>query len=114
VGPGAEGVRRVPRRDRLCAPDGWPGFEIAWTLARRCWRHGYATEAARAALEHAFTVWKKDRVISLINPENRASIRVAERLGESLQGRHEMGEREYLVYGIARASYRALTSATAT
>ena len=30
---------------------------------------------------------------------------MAERLGESLQGRHEMGGREYLVYGIARASY---------
>ena len=89
----------------FAAPSGWPGFELAWTLARRWWGHGYATEGARAALDHAFTVWKKDRVISLVNPENRASIRVAERLGESLQGRHEMGGREYFVYGISRASY---------
>jgi RimJ/RimL family protein N-acetyltransferase len=92
----------------FAAPDGWPGFELAWTLVRRWWRHGYATESARAALDHAFTVWKKERVISLINPENRASIRVAERLGETLQGRHEMGGREYLVYGISRASYAGL------
>jgi len=89
----------------FAGPAGWPGFELAWKLARRWWGHGYATEGARAALDYAFTVWKKDRVISLVNPENRASIRVAERLGESLQGRHEMGGREYLVYGIARASY---------
>ena len=56
----------------------WPGV-----LARRWWGNGYATEAARAALDHAFTVLKKDRVISLIHPENRASIRVVERLGET-------------------------------
>ena len=33
---------------------------------------------------------------------------MAERLGESLQGRHEMGGREYLVYGIFRAGYAGL------
>jgi RimJ/RimL family protein N-acetyltransferase len=86
-------------------PEGWPGCELAWTLARRWWGHGYATEGARAALAHAFTVWRKERVISLIHPENRASIRVAERLGETLQGRlHHFG-REMLCYGIDRESY---------
>jgi RimJ/RimL family protein N-acetyltransferase len=86
-------------------PEGWPGLELAWILARRWWGYGYATEGARAALTHAFTVWQKDHVISLIHPENRASIRVAERLGESLQGRlHHFG-REMLCYGIDRESY---------
>src|ERR1700742_2823429 len=47
-------------------PAGWPGFELAWTLARRFWGNGYATEGARAALAYAFTVLGKDRVISLI------------------------------------------------
>lgn len=86
-------------------PEGWPGFELAWALARRWWGHGYATEAARAALDHAFTVWKKGRVISLISPENHRSIRVAERLGESLQGRIHHSGREMLCYGIDRESY---------
>ena len=85
-------------------PDGWPGCELAWTLLRRWWGRGYATEGARAALAHAFTALDKDRVISLIHPENRASIRLAERLGESLQGRAEILEKEYLVYGIDRES----------
>ena len=78
----------------------------SWKLARRWWGFGYATEAARAALSHAFTVWQRNRVISLIHPENRASIRVAERLGESLQGRTAVAGRELLVYGIDRESGR--------
>src|SRR4029079_194673 len=71
-------------------PEGWPGFELAWTLARRWWGPGYATEGARAALAYAFTVLNQGRVISLIHPENLASIRVAERLGERLQDRREL------------------------
>ena len=85
-------------------PDGWPGCELAWTLLRCWWGRGYATEGARAALVHAFTVLDKDRIISLIQPENRASIRLAERLGESLQGRTEILGKEHLVYGIDRKS----------
>ena len=86
-------------------PAGWAGFELAWKLVRRWWGNGYATEGARAALDYAFTALSKDRVISLIHPENLASIRVAERLGESLQGRTEMIGEERLVYGMDKASY---------
>jgi RimJ/RimL family protein N-acetyltransferase len=89
----------------FAAPDGWPGFELGWTLARRWWGHGYATEGAREALAHAFTVLEKDRVISLIHPENQASIRVAERIGETLQGRIDHLGREMLCYGLDRETY---------
>jgi RimJ/RimL family protein N-acetyltransferase len=96
----------------FAAPEGWPGFELAWTLARRFWGHGYATEGAREALGYAFTALDKDRVISLIHPENRASIRVAERIGERLQGRIDHLGREMLCYGIDRDTY-ATQAATA-
>jgi RimJ/RimL family protein N-acetyltransferase len=86
-------------------PDGWPGLELAWTLVRRVWGNGYATEGARAAMDYAFTVWKRDRVISLISPENQASIRVAERLGETLQGRINHLGGEMLCYAIDRETY---------
>lgn len=86
-------------------PEGWPGFELAWTLARRWWGNGYATEGAQAALSYAFTTWEKDQVISLIQSENRASIRVAERIGERLQGHTDLLGREMLCYGIDRESY---------
>ena len=91
----------------FCEPEGWPDFELVWTLARRWWGHGYATEGARAALAYAFEVLKKDRVISLIHPNNHASIRVAERLGETPRGRIDLLGREMLCYGIDRVSYEA-------
>lgn len=51
------------------------------------------------------TILKKDRVISLIQPDNRASIRVAKRLGQTLQGRIDHFGREMLCYGIDRETY---------
>jgi RimJ/RimL family protein N-acetyltransferase len=94
----------------FAAPEGWPGFELAWILARPFWGHGYATEAAQAALAYAFTALEKDRVISLIHPENRASIRVAERIGERLQDSiHHFGK-EMVCYGIDRETYRSSMS----
>src|SRR5262249_35538589 len=61
-------------------PEGWPGFEIGWMLRRSFWGRGYATEGAQRALEYAYTELQQPQVISLIHPENAASIRVAQRL----------------------------------
>lgn len=88
-------------------PEGWPGFEIGWTLSAQAQGKGYATEGARRALEYAFTELKREHVISLINPQNQASIRVAERLGEKLEGRTELLDTEVLIYGIDLDTWRA-------
>jgi RimJ/RimL family protein N-acetyltransferase len=79
-------------------PEGWPDREIAWTLARPYWGRGLALEAARAALAHAFGPLGWNRAISLIDPDNRRSIRLAERLGERF-------EREVMVRGHRVALY---------
>lgn len=79
-------------------PPGWPGFELGWVLAREHWGKGYAIEAARACLDYAFGALGRDRVISLIRPENERSIRVAERLGERLAGEVELLGGKALVY----------------
>jgi RimJ/RimL family protein N-acetyltransferase len=55
--------------------------ELGWTLARKHWGHGYATEGARAARGWAYAERGVERLISLIAPANARSIRVAERLG---------------------------------
>jgi RimJ/RimL family protein N-acetyltransferase len=59
----------------------WPGIEVGYTLHPSAWGKGYATEAARRALQYAHEVVGARNVISLIDPENDASIRVANRLG---------------------------------
>ena len=93
---------RVVGRIGFFNPAGWPGFELGWTLARDSWGKGYATEGARRALEYAFTEMGRDHVISLIAPDNVASIKVAERLGEKPEGKTEVMGREVIIYGIAR------------
>ncbi|HSS49756.1 MAG TPA: GNAT family N-acetyltransferase, partial [Thermoanaerobaculia bacterium] len=105
---------RHVRRDGFADPYGWPGFELAGALARQFWGQGYATEAGQIALAYAFTVLGKDHVISLIHPENQASIRAAERLGETLQGRTELMGEERLVYGIDREGYLGQLAITAS
>jgi RimJ/RimL family protein N-acetyltransferase len=86
----------------LHQPEGWPGLEVGWALDRATWGRGYATEAGRASLAHAWQALGADHVISLILPENTASIRVAERLGETPEGTFELDGLDILVYGIDR------------
>ena len=61
--------------------DGQPEVEIGYRLARSAWGKGYATEAATAVRDHAFTTLGIKRLIALVDPANTASIRVAEKLG---------------------------------
>jgi RimJ/RimL family protein N-acetyltransferase len=88
-------------------PPGWPGFELGWTLRRDSWGKGYATEGARRALEYAFTELNRDHVISCIAPANVNSIRVAERLGEKVEGETELLGKNVLIYGISREEWQA-------
>ncbi|HZV96536.1 MAG TPA: GNAT family N-acetyltransferase [Candidatus Nitrosocosmicus sp.] len=88
-------------------PHGWPGFELGWLLARAYWGRGYATEAARAAMSWAFTRREDQQVISLIYPDNAASIRVAARLGERLADRIELMGKPVLLYRITRDEWQA-------
>ena len=92
---------RLAGRIGCINPEGWPGFEVGWTLKREFWGKGYATEGARRALAYAFGELRQDHVISLIYPANAASIRVAERLGEKLEGRTPLYGHDVLIYGIS-------------
>jgi RimJ/RimL family protein N-acetyltransferase len=59
--------------------------EIGWTFGREFWGRGYATEAASAARDWAAGERGVTRLISLIQRGNDASVRVAQKLGESLE-----------------------------
>jgi RimJ/RimL family protein N-acetyltransferase len=58
-----------------------PAVEVAWRLARAYWGHGYATEAARAALDYGFGELGLSEIVALTVPANQGSRRVMERLG---------------------------------
>src|SRR4051794_28193463 len=58
-----------------------PEIELGWTFVREHWGRGYATEAARASRRWAFEELGVERLISLVDPQNVRSVRVAERLG---------------------------------
>lgn len=58
-----------------------PAIEVGWRLAREHWGHGYATEAARAALEFGFVDLELDEIVSFTTHANARSRRVMERLG---------------------------------
>jgi RimJ/RimL family protein N-acetyltransferase len=90
-------------RAGLWEPEGWPGLELGWVVARDRWNRGLATEAGRAALAWAFDALGANRVISLIAPANVASIRVAEKLGQRCDERILLGGRPALLYAIARS-----------
>lgn len=65
--------------------EGRPEVELGWTVRRDRWGRGYATEAAEAARDHAFGELGLSRLVSMIIPENVASIRVAEKIGATYE-----------------------------
>ena len=69
----------------LYEPDPWPGTELAWALAREHWGHGFAPEAAAAVRDWALSALGLARLVSVIMPANRPSMRVAEKIGERLE-----------------------------
>jgi ribosomal-protein-alanine N-acetyltransferase len=58
-----------------------PAVEVAWRLHRNYWGRGYATEAARAAIEDGFTRAGLSEIVALTTLGNTASQRVMARLG---------------------------------
>lgn len=84
------------------------------------WGQGYATEAVSAALAHGFATRGLDRVELWITDANRASQRLAGRLGFTLRGRfrqrygHRAASHEMRVYGLHAAEWRAGAAAGST
>jgi RimJ/RimL family protein N-acetyltransferase len=87
-------------------PDGWVNghrerltepfeTEVGWKLGREHWGRGYATEAAIACRDWALGDLGLKRLISLIARPNKASIRVAEKLGERFERKVQGGSFRY-------------------
>jgi [ribosomal protein S5]-alanine N-acetyltransferase len=84
-----------------------PEVELGYTLGRRWWGRGYATEAARACLAEAFGPLGLKRVVAVVRPENAASIHVLEKLGMTCEGTRFAYGAEHLLYATASVAVRA-------
>jgi ribosomal-protein-alanine N-acetyltransferase len=60
--------------------------EMGYAIAPRHWARGYATEALRALVAHAFGTMGLNRLEADIDPRNGASARVLDRLGFTPEG----------------------------
>jgi RimJ/RimL family protein N-acetyltransferase len=67
--------------------EGQNEVEAAYTISREFWGQGLGTEAAQGILNYGFETLNLNRLICLIDPENIASQRVAEKIGMSLEKR---------------------------
>ncbi|KOG44273.1 GNAT family N-acetyltransferase [Streptomyces decoyicus] len=57
------------------------GVEAGWRLARPAWGHGYATEAAEAALAYGFTTLALPEILAVTTTTNLRSQAVMRRIG---------------------------------
>jgi ribosomal-protein-alanine N-acetyltransferase len=73
---GAIGLTRVNFADAF-----GEAVEIGWRLALSCQGKGYATEAARAAIEDGFYRFDINEIVAFTVPVNQRSRAVMERLG---------------------------------
>jgi RimJ/RimL family protein N-acetyltransferase len=92
-------------------PEGWPGPEVGYTIARPAWGKGYAPEAAAAAMDWAFESLGWTQIIHAIHPDNLASRRVAAKLGAVNRGPGRLpapfDQSPVDLWGQSRADWRA-------
>ena len=88
-------------------PPAWPDFEIGWGITKEAQGRGYATEAARAAIDWAFATFEIAQVIHCIDRENTASQGVARRLGAEKQKEIELFGHVADIWVTARSSWTA-------
>jgi RimJ/RimL family protein N-acetyltransferase len=102
-----ETIGRTGAKQHADWPLGPDNCEVGWLYAREAWGKGYATEGARAALRFMFEQARREEVISIAHPRNRASHRVMERIGLARAGAMRWEAREMDVVWYSRRADEA-------
>jgi RimJ/RimL family protein N-acetyltransferase len=94
---------------------GWNGLEylpelgeteVAYLLSKTVWGRGYASEAARAAIEYGFGTVGLQQIIGLVHQDNVASISVLEKCGLGFADRLKLWGMEMCRYRIQRSAWQ--------
>lgn len=86
--------------------DGLTIVGIGFDFNSSYWGNGYATEAALAVLEYGFTTFEFECISGWIDPENRPSQKVAERIGMTVKRYVDRGGKRYALYVIKREDWK--------
>ena len=81
--------------------DGQDEVEVAYMIAKPYWRQGLGAEAARGIRDYGFETLKLPRLISMMYPENQASINTAKKIGMTFEKEAEDEAGRFLIYAIA-------------
>lgn len=82
-------------------------IEVGYAIAKNSWGKGFATEAATATVEYAFSKLGLDRIVAVARPDNEASINVMKRLGMKYVRTGEFYARELVQYAIEKEEWDA-------
>jgi RimJ/RimL family protein N-acetyltransferase len=74
--------------------------ELAYRVAKNFWGKGFATEAAIACKDYAFLELHIHKLISIIEPANIDSVKVAEKVGMRLEQKTIFHDIEVLIYAL--------------
>ncbi|HVH06335.1 MAG TPA: GNAT family N-acetyltransferase [Myxococcota bacterium] len=80
-------------------------IEILYAVHPSRWGHGFATEAARAVLEHGFRALALPRIAARADTPNVESIRLMERLGMRFEAERPIGGRPTVHYALTREEW---------
>ena len=93
---GAVGTVGVFQRDDAMS------LEIGWSIDRPHWGKGYASEAARAALEFAADGPRGERIIAYVGVGNAASNAVAAKIGMKREAEVDFYDSKHWLYARTR------------
>lgn len=91
--------------------DGIEELEVGYWVAKEFWGQGYAKEAAEALRDYGLHQLGEKRLISLIQPGNTASHKVAQHIGMAVEKEIILSGQNVCVYAIEKEEENGLPAA---